>query len=277
MIELPEALTLAKEINENIVGKTVVGVHPPSSLHKFCWYNGDVEKYGELLNGHTVQKAEGLGIFVEIIFNDDVKLNFNDGVNIRLLPPEDVRPVKYQLLIDFMDGFSLVFTVAMYGGIICYQGASDEEYYIKSRQSISPLNDKFDSTKFENLLAGVKDTMSAKAFLATEQRIPGLGNGVLQDILFTAGIHPKRKVGTLTPHERTALLQSIKEVLKDMASQGGRDTEKDLFGNPGSYKTLLSKNTLRSGCPHCGGEIIKQSYLGGAIYYCAVCQPLNSI
>lgn|GEM_PF-2077218 len=30
-----------------------------------------------------------------------------------------------------------------------------------------------------------------KAFLATEQRIPGLGNGVLQDILWTARIHPK--------------------------------------------------------------------------------------
>jgi formamidopyrimidine-DNA glycosylase len=43
--------------------------------------------------------------------------------------------------------------------------------------------------------------LSAKAFLATEQRIPGLGNGVLQDILFTAGIHPKRKMAAISEEE----------------------------------------------------------------------------
>jgi len=275
MIELPEALARAKELNENVVGKTVAKVHPPSSQHKFCWYNGDVMKYGELLNGHTVLKTEGFGIFIEIVFNEDVKLNFNDGVNVRLLLPETVRPAKYQLLIDFTDGTSLAFTVAMYGGIICYSGVSDNEYYIKSRQSISPLSDAFDETYFDNLLFQVKGTMSVKAFLATEQRIPGLGNGVLQDILFQSGIHPKRKVGTLTQLEKSTLFNSIKKILNDMAARGGRDTEKDLFGNAGGYRTLLSKNTLAAGCPNCGSQIIKKSYLGGAIYYCPACQPME--
>lgn len=33
--------------------------------------------------------------------------------------------------------------------------------------------------------------LTAKAFLAAEQRIPGLGNDVLQDILWDAGIDPR--------------------------------------------------------------------------------------
>jgi formamidopyrimidine-DNA glycosylase len=27
-------------------------------------------------------------------------------------------------------------------------------------------------------------------------------------------------------------------------------------------------------CPKCGGTIVKEAYLGGAVYYCPVCQKL---
>jgi formamidopyrimidine-DNA glycosylase len=59
-----------------------------------------------------------------------------------------------------------------------------------------------------------------------------------------------------------------------MTDQGGRDTEKDLFDNRGGYKTILSKNTLESSCPKCGGKIEKESYMGGAVYFCPKCQKL---
>ena len=44
--------------------------------------------------------------------------------------------------------------------------------------------------------------LSLKALLATKQRIPGLGNGVLQDILFNAKMHPKRKVNRLSEDDK---------------------------------------------------------------------------
>ena len=59
-----------------------------------------------------------------------------------------------------------------------------------------------------------------------------------------------------------------------MMRLGGRDTEKDLFGNPGGYQTRMSKRTLAGGCPACGGPITKEAYLGGAVYYCPRCQGL---
>lgn len=114
----------------------------------------------------------------------------------------------------------------------------------------------------------------AKAFLAAEQRFPGIGNGVLQDILFTAGIHPKRKIGTFSNSEQDYLLSCIISVLSDMTEHGGRDTEKDIFGQSGGYRVILSKNTLASDCPQCGGHITKEAYMGGAVYYCTSCQPL---
>jgi formamidopyrimidine-DNA glycosylase len=117
-------------------------------------------------------------------------------------------------------------------------------------------------------------SLSAKALLATGQRIPGLGNGVLQDILFEAGVHPKKKLMNFTDEDRESLYEAIRTVLRHMAEQGGRDTEKDLFGNPGGYTTKLSKNTAGKPCPVCGSIIKKEAYLGGSIYICEMCQKL---
>jgi formamidopyrimidine-DNA glycosylase len=161
----------------------------------------------------------------------------------------------------------------MYGGIILHDGNYDNEYYLKSKAAVSPFSDEF-AAIYRSLLQNVKATMSVKAFLATEQRFPGIGNGVLQDILFTAGIHPKRKLNTLSIAEQDKLLSCTVSVLRSMTDEGGRNTEKDIFGQPGRYQMKLSKNTLSTGCMQCKGDIIKESYLGGTIYYCPNCQKL---
>lgn len=110
--------------------------------------------------------------------------------------------------------------------------------------------------------------LSVKAFLATKQRIPGLGNGVLQDILFNAKLHPKRKMNTLSKEDYSFLYYCVKNTLYDMTSRGGRNTEKDLFSCPGGYKTILSSKTLDKPCPVCNDELVREAYLGGNIYYC---------
>jgi len=152
------------------------------------------------------------------------------------------------------------------------EGANDNEYYLVATEKPSPLGDAFDANIFASL--NTDPRLSAKAFLATEQRIPGLGNGVLQDILWTAGLHPKRKMGGLSEAEFDGLFHAVKTVLAEMTSHGGRDTEKDLFGNPGGYEVALSRNTCEAPCRRCGGAIVRQSYMGGNIYFCEDCQRL---
>ncbi|UCD09776.1 MAG: hypothetical protein JSU79_03795, partial [Dehalococcoidales bacterium] len=72
--------------------------------------------------------------------------------------------------------------------------------------------------------------------------------------------------------ERDSLFNSVKATLKEMTDRGGRDTEKNLFGEPGGYRTKLSKNTVSMPCTVCGKMIVKQAYMGGSIYFCAGCQ-----
>jgi len=147
------------------------------------------------------------------------------------------------------------------------------KYIVDSMKKPSPLSPGFTWNYFNESFIANKDTnMSTKAFLATEQRIPGLGNGVLHDILFNALIHPKLKLKAYNEEESDNLYNSIRITLGEMANKGGRDTEKDIYGQKGGYKSIMSRNTIGTGCPSCGGAIEKQSYMGGSIYFCPECQ-----
>ena len=272
MLEIPESLTLASQLNEAVYGKTIQKVIAGHSPHKFTFYHGDPASYNKLLLGQVIGKSTGIGSMVEVSAGNR-RIVLSEGINLRYYNDSNKIPVKHQLLIEFNDGSILVVSVQMYGAIQAFiEGNNDNKYYYIAREKPSPLNDSFDLIYFNTLRTGDTNTLSVKAYLATGQRIPGLGNGVLQDILLLSRIHPKRKMETISKKEYTGLFHSVKNTLFEMTRLGGRNTEKDLFGREGGYKTLLSKNTVGKPCSICGAIIEKSSYLGGAIYWCPNCQ-----
>jgi len=271
MIELPESKRFADQFLEILKGKTVQNVTANQSPHKFAWFHGDPAGYHSLLAGKKVTGSDSFGGMAELQI-EDMKLVFCDGTNIRYYCESDVLPQKHQLHIEFDDFTSITCSVQMYGGMWLLDKNEEEGYYKSSKYKIKPLQPEFDENYFDGLMKDVKQTMSAKAFLATEQRIPGLGNGVLQDILFNAKIHPKRKIESLSDTEKRTIYNSVNRTLSEMTAGGGRDTEKDLFGIDGGYKTKLSAKTKNEPCPVCGGTITREAYLGGNIYFCPNCQ-----
>jgi formamidopyrimidine-DNA glycosylase len=272
MIELPEAAVLAQQINAVIRSKTILRVKAAQSPHKFAWYSGKPADYPDLLTGKTVGLAASLGGMVEIQV-EDVALLFSDGVNLRYHQTPEERPLKHQMLIEFEDSTAVSASVAMYGGLWCCPvGTNNNPYYLAAKEKPSPLTEHFNADYFLGLFLPELDRLSLKAFLATQQRIPGLGNGVLQDILYLARLHPKNKVESLGDSGQQALFQAIQTTLREMAKEGGRDTERDLFGNTGGYCTRMSKNTAGQPCLVCGSVVQKQNYLGGSIYFCPGCQ-----
>lgn len=274
MIELPEAVVLSNQLSKELRGKTITGVIAAQNPHKFAWYSGDPNQYADKLTKKRVMGAVSFGGQVEVIV-EDMTLVFSDGVILHYQKNAEPLPNKHQLFLSFDDETSLFASIAMYGGLLCAPtGKNDNQYYLIAKEKPSPLGDLFHPDYFQSLLDQKADNLSLKAFLATNQRIPGVGNGVLQDILFNAGFHPKKKVKTLGEADKHHLFDSIKTTLAAMTDQGGRDTEKDLYGNTGGYRTILSKNTVGKPCKNCGSIIIKEAYMGGSIYYCPTCQIL---
>jgi len=273
MLELPEVITLAQQGSETLIGKKIVHVFNATKPHKFTFYEGDPLEYGKILTGRTIEAIKGYGMFVDFFLSGGAIISIGDGVIPRYGKPGDKIPDNYQILLGFDDDSYLSFTVAMYGFISAYpDGVIEGKYHRISEESISPLSDAYTEENFYKLFAEAKKTLSAKGILATEQRIPGVGNGVVQDILFNARIHPKRKALDLSDQERATLFRSLKETLKEMTAKGGRDTQTNLFGKNGEYNCILSAKTWKEPCPVCRGAITKEAYLGGSVYYCANCQ-----
>lgn len=275
MIEIPEAENLARQLTATVSDKLVSSVVVDFSPHKFAFYYDNPQNYDALLRGKSVGKTVPHGGMVEMKVGDAIVL-FSDGVVLKYHLKDEPRPKKHQLLIEFNDATALSGSVQMYGGLWCFrEGEFDNPYYESAKSKPSPLSSEFNDVYFGELINNSDaQKLSVKAFLATEQRIPGLGNGVLQDILYEAKIHPKRKVSALSNNERQILFQSVKSVLQEMTTLGGRDTTRDLFGESGGYQTKLSQLTAGKACPICGGTIVKQSYLGGSIYFCDKCQKI---
>ena len=271
MLEIPEAHVISEQINKYLAEKEIENVIANNSPHKFAWFAGNPYEYRQKLVNKVIHKTQPVGGLIVMNIGNQ-KMVFSDGVQLIWLQKTDKIPEKHQLLLNFSDGTSLVAKIQMYGGIWCFkEGEWENEYYEIAKEKHSPLSEEFDFEYLEKLLEKYPQK-SAKAFLATEQRIPGLGNGVLQDILFTAKIHPKTKIEFLSEIEKMNLFKSIKNTLSQMIEFGGRDTEKDLLGNPGKYKTKMSKKTVGNACPDCKGMIKKTAYLGGSIYFCEICQ-----
>ncbi|NMD27268.1 MAG: endonuclease VIII [Chloroflexi bacterium] len=276
MIELPEAQTLAHQITQQLSGKTILSSAAAQSPHKFAWYHGDPAGYPAKLNGGKVLAARGIGMFMEITLSSATLL-FSDGVNLRLHPAAGLIPAKHQLLLNFEDGSSLSASVAMYGGVVCLAEGENYEnsYYATALSKPSPLTEAFDETYIRALLApDAVRKLPLKAALATEQRVPGLGNGCLQDILWEAHLHPRKKLSALTEQELHQLYLSLKLILLEMTKAGGRSTENDLFGQPGGYRVRLCAESNGKPCPRCGTTIVKEAYLGGSVYTCPTCQKL---
>ncbi len=277
MLEIPEAIVISAQIVSQIKGKRIVNVIVGQSPHKLAWMVGEGREYHDLLMDKVIERACPLGGMIEIIAGSSTMV-FSDGVNLSYFHSDEPVPEKHQLLLTFDDLSHMCAAVQMYGGIICFDAEAgyDNPYYEVAQQKPSPLADAFDFETFKALAApDAMQKLSLKAFLATEQRIPGLGNGVLQDILWHAGLNPRQKLINLQEDALLKLFKSIKETLEQMVKLGGRNTEKDLFGKPGGYETVMSAKNSERICPKCGSAITKESYMGGSVYYCGKCQELK--
>ncbi|MCL2060075.1 MAG: endonuclease VIII [Oscillospiraceae bacterium] len=277
MIELPESYVLATQINGSLTGKTIRSVTANAHQHKFATFNGDPAQYEMALTGKRVISAslgmnKNSGSHVEILCADTLLVV---SASIRYYTPGEAVAPKHQLMLEFEDASHMCCIVQIWGSVLSIPAADigDPEKY-PGLHMPTPLDDAFNMDYFTELIQQARPILSAKAFLTGERRIPGLGNGVMHDVLYNARIHPKRKIDTFTQIDKDKLFNSIKSTLRYMAERGGRDTEFDLFGNAGGYKTILSIKSSGLPCGVCRKIIQKEMYLGGNIYYCPECQPL---
>ena len=275
MFELPEFVTLCRQINDTLEGRTILRGELGNSPHKFVWYNRTHEEFAELTRGKTVGEATARGRWLFVPFEPGYVLVLGEcGGKVLYHLPGSKLPKKYHLHIVFEDESFLTATTQMWGAFELYdQGAEQERQYVKD-MATTPAEPGFTfdyfGTLLDELVTGKK--RSAKALLTQDQVIPGLGNAIAQDILFRARLDPRHPIADLDVGQRRALYGAIVDTVAEVIEKGGRYDEFDLYGNRGGYVRIMDKNAVGRPCPGCGGEVKKTQYLGGACYFCPTCQ-----
>ncbi len=275
MFEIPEYVTLARQMNDTLLGKTIRSGQLGNSPHKFVWYNREHDEFERLTRGKRIGEAQAKGKWLFLPLEPGYVMLFGEsGGKVLYHVPGSKLPKKYHLYLTFDDDSFLTATTQMWGAYELYEkGEEQNRQYVKDMKT-TPSEPGFTFDYFDalidDLVAGKK--RSAKGLLTQDQIIPGLGNAITQDILFRARLSPRHAIGDLTPDHRRALYDAILQTVAEVVDQGGRYDEYDLYGNRGGYVRLMDKNAVGRPCPECGGDVVKTQYLGGACYLCPSCQ-----
>jgi formamidopyrimidine-DNA glycosylase len=277
VIELPEALVIARQMSDVLKGRRIASGVRGNTPHKFAFYSRSPEEYAAILAGKTLGEATGHGSAILAAVEPDYVLGLGvGGERILFHQDESTLPKKYQLLLHFEDDTYLTVTVQGWGAAWLLHRSEIADHPHLGKEGVSPLSQAFTWEYFRGLFGALAagDPRSAKYFIISEPGIWGVGNGCLQDMLFRARVHPRRRAVDIVGRERRALYRAIRETLRQMVDLSGRDSEYDLYNRPGGYRRVLNSKSVGRPCPECGTPIEKSQYLGGAVYFCPGCQIL---
>src|SRR5581483_4458318 len=109
------------------------------------------------------------------------------------------------------------------------------------------------------VLAGGR--VALKARLMDQSKLAGLGNLLVDEALFQAGLDPARPAGGLDAAERKRLHQAIRATLRNLTKRGG------------SHTGVLQPHRHREGvCPFDGAPLLRRTVGGRTTYSCPVHQ-----
>ncbi len=112
-------------------------------------------------------------------------------------------------------------------------------------------------------LAALRDIAGAsrapvKGLLMNQERVAGLGNLLCDDVLFRAGLDPRREARALDADEVRRLHRAIRRSLEVLGRRGGSHTgDLQAERHPGGM------------CPKCGVELRRERVGGRTTYWCA--------
>ncbi|MBN2149448.1 MAG: hypothetical protein JW726_18815 [Anaerolineales bacterium] len=274
MIELPEAVTIASQMNEALAGKTFQSFARGSLQHKFLWLNRSDEALDAAITGKQVTGASSYGRSIYLHMGKEHLLWFGEtGGRILYHAAGEAIPEKVHLKWGFTDGSHLTFALQMWGFVRLLDALEFSERP-HAEVGISALSADLTYERFDQLLEAYpeKTKKGVKGFLVTSVHVNGIGNSYLQDILYRARIHPTRKIPDIREQERRQLHEAMRRTLQQAVELGGREDERGLYNQPGRYKRLMDSSSVGAPCSVCGKTIEKIAYLGGACYLCPGCQ-----
>ncbi|MCX5819567.1 MAG: bifunctional DNA-formamidopyrimidine glycosylase/DNA-(apurinic or apyrimidinic site) lyase [Deltaproteobacteria bacterium] len=260
MPELPEVETLCRQLNALLPGEEIIRIEVfDSRLGKI-----------EGLVGRRVEAVTRRGKYIQIQMNGGMTVALHLRMSGRLLylaadglPP--LFPYR-RLAITFSSGTLLLIDPRRFA-----------TFAVQPEGIVPALPDDPMKGLPARRLREIARTrrLPVKSFLMDQRLIAGIGNIYACEILFAAGIDPRRPACSLTTAEWRKVAKAAAAILRRAVACRGTTVSdwRDLFGCSGTNQDHLEVYSRQGApCRRCGGSIERIIQSGRGTWLCPICQ-----
>lgn len=259
MPELPEVEIYRRRLEGSALHRPVdtVRVAAPELLR-----GTSPQGLGRALNGHAFTAARRHGKYLFAVHDGDgaLVLHFGmSGVLVTVSAGEE-GPDYIRCELEFADGGRLAYSAPRKLGLITLAGTVDE--FIRD-QGLGPDALGLDANTLERLTAGRRGGI--KSWLMDQGTMAGIGNVYSDEVLFQAGMHPRRPVKSLDHAALTRLHGAMGKAL-----HGAIDAGAEPARMPANF--LLPHRHDGGHCPNCDTPLERSRAAGRTAWHCPRCQ-----
>ncbi|WP_208353670.1 bifunctional DNA-formamidopyrimidine glycosylase/DNA-(apurinic or apyrimidinic site) lyase [Pseudaestuariivita rosea] len=150
-----------------------------------------------------------------------------------------------------------------------------DDHWLIAPLGPEPLGNAFHE---EYLFTKIKDRKSPiKSVLLDQRVVSGLGNIYVCEVLYRAGISPKRKAANISENRLAKLVPIIRDVLQEAIAAGGSSLRdyRQADGQLGYFQhafRVYDREGAPCPTPNCDGDILRIVQSGRSSFYCPKCQ-----
>ncbi len=271
MPELPEVETIKEDLRGLVAGSEIERAEVrDSSLVE----QPSTEEFVRRLEGASITgtRRRAKHLIVELGSGDFLVFQLKIGGQFLLVPPVD-EPGTALMLVMHLDGDRRLFLRDETGFARARLLDAGELGERLSPLGPEPLEDGFDAEYLPRTIGSRRAQI--KPLLLDQKVVSGIGNIYVDEILYDARLHPRRKANTLVEREWEALYGAIRANLAAGVKHRGTTVRlyRDVLDRPGEHQNYLrvfEKQGLP--CPGCEGEVVREKVSGRPTHFCPACQ-----
>ena len=230
----------------------------------------DVELLERNLTGATLRESFAHGKQMLFEFTSPGWLGVHLGMTGALrVEGRDFQPGKHDHLVLFQEERALVFSdPRLFGRLLFHPGPGQPTWWMERPPDL--LSADFTPASLRQFLLR-RSKSPLKAVLLKQERFPGVGNWMADEILWRCGLHPSLLAGGLKSGQIEMLHEQIRWVCRGALRIVAED-----FSDP--PKSWLFQHRWKGGgiCPRDGATLQRREIGGRTTCWCAQCQKRGS-
>jgi formamidopyrimidine-DNA glycosylase len=273
MPELPEVETVVRGLASRMTGRRVARL----DLHREDLRWPIPRGLRRRVEGRLIKAVRRRAKYILIDLEDGGVLLMHLGMSGRLtvVNAEDTTPpeVHDHVVFTLDDGTCIRFNDQRRFGMLDYvRDRALEKHPLLRELGPEPLDPGFTPETLAKSLTGKRTPL--KAALLDQQVVAGLGNIYVSEVLFEAGLSPRRLARTVTLERATRLVGAIRAVLKRAIAAGGSSLRNyvQASGELGYFQhqwAVYGKEGEPCPACDCGGGIRRIVQSNRSTFYCA--------